>query len=211
MHLPKHMVLIFNIYSFQNMQHIPQQSKALGKYFNKDILRKVLQKEQLRWKHSPLLCFCVFLQVQNSYFIHYIPSVLSSTVIFLRQHSHLSSDPFSPSTLFNGILILSMKHTSISKKKSPNFIFISFLPSHFQHCNLKSPYKYNPLIGLKMRILYSSLITMRSLNYPRFVFSYSMSISSANLVDSALEILPIFISNLLLSPTTDAGTKGNVV
>ena len=203
------MVLIFNIYSFQSMQHIPQQSKALGRYFNKDILRKVLQKQQLRWKHSPLMCFCVFLQVQNSYFTHYIPSILSSTVIFLRQHSHLSSDPFSPSTLFNGIIILSMKHASISKEKSQNFI--SFLPSHLPHCNLKSPYKSNPLIGLKMRIWYSSLITMRSLNYPRFIFSYSMSISSANLVYSALEILPIFISNLLLSPTRNAGTKGNVV
>ena len=155
------------------------------------------------------MCFCVFLQVQNSHFTHYIPSILSSTVIFLRQHSHLSSDPFSPSTLFNGILILSMKHASISKEKSPNFI--SFLPSHFPHCNLKSPYKSNPLIGLKMRIWYSSLIIMRSLNYPRFIFSYSMSISSANLVYSALEILPIFISNLLLSPTRNAGTKGNVV
>lgn len=97
----------------------------------------------------------------------------------------------------------------LRKSTSPNFI--SFLFSHFPHWNLKSPYKSNPLIGLKMRILYSSLITMNSLNYPKFIFSYSMSISSANLVDSTLEILPIFISNLLLSSTTNTRTKGNVI
>lgn len=193
------------------MQHIPQQSKALGRYFNKDILRKVLQKDQLRWKHSPLLCFCAFHQVQNLIFytLHsiytFLHSDISQATFPSLFWSILPPPPFLTECLSSAWSMLQF----LRKIYLPNFI--SFLFSHFPHWNLKSPYKSNPLIGLKMRILYSSLITMKSLKYPKFIFSYSMSISSANLVDSTLEILPIFISNLLLSSTTNTRTKGNVI
>lgn len=102
---------IFNIYSFK-VCNIYQQSKALGRYFNKGHSKKSAPERSIKMKNTaPTVFLCAFHQVQNLifYVLHSIYTFLHSDI---SQAIPISSDPFSPSTLFNWMLILSMKQAS---------------------------------------------------------------------------------------------------
>lgn len=137
----------------------------------------MLLEEQLRRKHSLLLCVCALLQAQN-------PHLYIIFHLHCRPQRYFSGN--FPSSLsihfFHFLLNPQHRHKTccnfsyLRKKWFPSS-FISHLPSLFPLSTPKFSPKFNPPVGLKMGIPSSPLIGRKSSKCPLFL-SHSISNSS---------------------------------